>query len=292
MDESQWRGGAAAAAHAAMNLRSATLWFLFVFFVACAPAIAQDNAAASTTSKNPDNLTDEEIIRLVDNPIADVYTIPFENNFGMGAGENRVFTDTFNFKPIIPFYLNANWDLITRTIAPVIYRVAQKPGASDAFGMGDVETTFYVSPAQVPKGFNWGIGPVVHMPTETAGLARNQWGVGPAGAVVWQRNGWTLSMLANQTWSFGNKQDLNNTNLDPAIGEFWDDGFGWKLEANSNYNWISRTWSIPLKGGFSQLVHVDGLPVSLGLAALYYASRSSTDPQWSIRLTVQFVFPK
>jgi hypothetical protein len=248
------------------------------------PAHAQDDAKDASGG---------QLIKLIDNPIADVINVPIENNFGFGAGQNRAFTDTFNLKPVIPFALSDDWLLVTRTIAPVTYRESQRPGASDAFGMGDVEASFFLSPAKVPEDLDWGVGPVVHVPTATVGqLGGNQWGAGPTGAVVWQQNGWTVAMLGDHVWSFGSHADLSNTEIDPSVGESWKSGFGWKVEANSNYNWIAKTWSIPLKAGVTQLVHIGDQPVSLGFDAMYYASRSSTDPQWALRLTLKFVFQR
>jgi hypothetical protein len=55
------------------------------------------------------------------NPISDLISVPFESNFNFGAGPGDDFQYIMNVKPVIPFKLNEDWNLITRTIVPIVY---------------------------------------------------------------------------------------------------------------------------------------------------------------------------
>lgn len=47
------------------------------------------------------------------NPIGDLISLPFENNFSFGAGPGDDFQYVLNIKPVIPIKLNEDWNLIT-----------------------------------------------------------------------------------------------------------------------------------------------------------------------------------
>jgi len=48
-----------------------------------------------------------------------------------------------NIQPVFPFQLNEKWNLITRTIAPLIYQPEVVEGTGDEFGLGDINFTAY-----------------------------------------------------------------------------------------------------------------------------------------------------
>jgi len=68
--------------------------------------------------------TDEmaEIAKKLNNPVASIISLPFQNNFDFGGGpHDNGFQYKLNVQPVIPFTLNEHWNLITRTIVPFIY---------------------------------------------------------------------------------------------------------------------------------------------------------------------------
>jgi hypothetical protein len=56
------------------------------------------------------------------------------------------FRYTLNVQPVIPFTLNADWNLITRTIVPVIQQDEIFPGSGNQLGLGDILASQFFSP--------------------------------------------------------------------------------------------------------------------------------------------------
>ena len=100
------------------------------------------------------------------NPLASLVSVPFQHNFDFGLGPNRDgFRYTMNFQPVIPIALNAEWNLISRTIVPIIHQSDVVPGTSQT-GLGDTLQSFFFSPTKI-EPFIWGVGPVMLIPTGT-----------------------------------------------------------------------------------------------------------------------------
>jgi hypothetical protein len=91
---------------------------------------------------------------------------------------------------VLPFSVG-DWNIISRTITPLISLPSLAPGnlgdlvtgassSNDPFGLGDINQTFYFSPAAA-KDFIWGVGPSVTLPTATTrALGSNTLAIGPA----------------------------------------------------------------------------------------------------------------
>ncbi len=77
-----------------------------------------------------------ELAKQLQNPVANLISVPFQNNFEFNLGPNdNGFKYTLNFQPVIPISLGKDYNLIVRTIVPFIYQDDVIPGTSQA-GLG------------------------------------------------------------------------------------------------------------------------------------------------------------
>jgi hypothetical protein len=127
-----------------------TLAALSLMCLGALPARAQESSDQKTS----------EIAKQAQNPIANVISVPLENDFYPHTGVDKEDSYVLEMKPVVPFKLSNDWNLITRTVIPVAQVPDLAPGVSGASGLGDVQTSLFFSPAKVGKVI-WGAGPVV-----------------------------------------------------------------------------------------------------------------------------------
>jgi hypothetical protein len=100
-----------------------------------------------------------EIAKQAQNPIASLISVAFQNSTTFGVGENAHVQDSLLIEPVIPFKLASDWNLITRTIVPLVDQPALAPGLGNVSGLGDVQLSLYMSPVHPFEGIIWGLGP-------------------------------------------------------------------------------------------------------------------------------------
>src|SRR5664279_3117058 len=101
-----------------------------------------------------------ELAKKLQNPVANLISVPIQNNWDFGIGPANAMRYTANIQPVIPFTLTEDWNMITRTILPVIYAESPVAGGRDASGLGDVVQSFFLSPKEPVGGWILGGGPV------------------------------------------------------------------------------------------------------------------------------------
>jgi hypothetical protein len=184
--------------------------------------LAPADATSSGSGAAGDDVKDEqaELAKKLNNPVADLISVPIENNWDFGIGPADAMKYTAKIQPVIPVHITENWNLILRTILPVIYQEAldNNPLAPASVreshsGLGDTEQSFFFSPKNPVGGWILGAGPVGYYPTATENaLGAGKWGAGPTVLALRQEHGWTYGILANQIWSFAGQQDRQNIN--------------------------------------------------------------------------------
>ncbi len=107
----------------------------------------------------------EELAKLAQNPIANLISVPFQNNANFNYGPLDGTQNILNIQPVIPVTLNENWNLITRTIQPLVWQPALVPGEDSTYGIGDMQLSAFLSPSTpAAGGWIWGVGAIAQMP--------------------------------------------------------------------------------------------------------------------------------
>jgi hypothetical protein len=242
----------------------------------------------------------EELAKLAQNPVGNLISVPFQNNTNLNFGPEKGTQNVLNIQPVIPVSINSEWNIITRTIVPVISMPSLYPGDDRTNGIGDTVFTAFLSPA-VPKGLIWGVGPVVQLPTNSNSvLGNNNWGLGPSFVVLHLEKGdpWVLGVLANNIWSLtGSKQGGSYSNglIQPFVNYNFEGGFYLTSAPIATVAWKAdsgQKWTVPLGGGVGKIFHLGKLPVNTQLSAYYNVVKPDYGADWQIRAQVQFMFPK
>ena len=239
----------------------------------------------------------QELAKKLSNPIASLISVPIQYNFDDNIGPvDDGHKHLINIQPVIPVSLNSDWNLISRTIVPIVAQDEIFPGAGDQFGLSDTVQSFFFSPKQPTNGIIWGVGPVALLPTGTDKLlTTDQWGAGPTAVALTQQNGWTVGILANHIWSFAgdeNRAEVNSTFLQPFISYTTPDTWTFSLNTESTYDWTAEQWSVPVNFVVSKLLKIGDQPISLGAGVRYWADSPDSGPDgWGARAVMTFLFP-
>lgn len=241
---------------------------------------------------------DAELAKQLSNPIASLVSVPFQLNFDGGYGSDDGSRQVLNIQPVVPFSLNEDWNLISRTIVPVVWQNDVSGFSGDQFGFGDITQSFFFSPAKpTESGITWGVGPAFLLPTATdERLGAEKWGVGPTGVALKQDGRWTYGVLANHIWSVAgdsNRGDISNTFLQPFVSYTTPDAWTFSVNTESTFDWKADEWSVPINVGLSKLVKFGEQPVSLSASVRYWAAAPENGPEgWGGRVGITFLFPK
>ena len=235
-----------------------------------------------------------ELAKKLQNPVSDLISVPFQNNFNFGYGPEDKMQYVLNIQPVIPQHITEQWNWIHRPIIPVI----DQPAPVDEFGLGDIQYQGFLSPAK-PGKLIWGVGPVFQFPTATDSLlGQEKWCAG-AGAVALRMEGpWVYGALANNIWSFAGDDDRSNVNqmlIQPFINYNFGRGLAVGFSPIITANWEApsgQKWIVPLGAQVSQIIPIHKVPVNFLLGAYYNIVKPDDGPDWSIRFQIALLFPK
>jgi len=239
-----------------------------------------------------------DLAKKLSNPVASLISVPFQFNYDRGFGPEDGNRETLNFQPVIPISINDDWNVISRTILPVISQNDIAGDSGSQFGLGDITQSFFFSPKQPgPEGIIWGVGPAFLIPTGTDDLlGTGKWGAGPTGVALKQDGPWTYGILANHIWSFAgqsDRADVSSTFLQPFVSYTTHDAWTFSLNTESSYDWEAEQWSVPINMQVSKLVKFGAQPVSIFAGARYWADAPENGPEgWGFRVGLTFLFPK
>ena len=256
------------------------------------------NIAAFSHAVRAEDKGTQDLAKAAQNPVASMISLPFQNNTNFGVGPGDDTQNILNIQPVIPVKLSENWNLITRTIAPVIYQPELVPGTGSEFGLGDINMTLFLSPAK-PGKLIWGIGPALSFPTATdTVLGTDKWSAGPSAVALTMQGPWVVGGLASNLWSYAGDDDRSDVN------QFLFQYFinynlpkGWYVSSAPiiTANWEADSgnqWTVPFGGGVGKIFKIGKQPLNAQVQAFYNVEKPDNGPDWSLRLQLQFLFPK
>jgi hypothetical protein len=211
----------------------------------------------------------------------------------MGPKEDQTL-NVLNIQPVVPFRLNEDLTLVTRTILPVVSQPAAVGGNNN--GIGDLNPTFFLVP-KLPGRWTVGFGPTLVLPTASRDeLGSGQWGMGPAAVAVYTRGPWVAGGLVNQIWSVAGDSDRRSVNqflLQPFVN--FNLPNGWYLVSSpiitANWQASSDRWLVPIGGGFGRVFRVGSQPVNASLQAYANVAKPDLFGDVTIRAQIQLLFP-
>jgi hypothetical protein len=244
--------------------------------------------------------SDADLAHKLNNPVAAMISLPFQGNYDCCYGPENGARYVLNIQPVVPFKLTDQWNLIVRTIVPVIHQNRVSPADGASSGFGDTTQSFFF--ATETHGLTWAVGPAILWPTGTSGLGAGKWGAGPTVLLLKATStGYTVGVLANHVWSMGDagggasRPAVSSTFVQPFLAWTSRNATTINLNTESTYNWEDGQWSIPINLSVSHLYKFGTQRVSLGGGVRVYAARDAVkpaDPAWGLRFTATLLFPQ
>ena len=241
----------------------------------------------------------EELAKKTQNPVADLISVPFQSNFNFNTGPKERMVYVLNVQPVIPIRLTENWNLIARIITPIIDAPSLAPGLENASGLGDINPSLFLSPAK-SEHLVWGVGPTFTFPTASDKLlGSGKWSMGPTGVALFMQGPWVVGLLANNQWSYAGWGDkpVNQLLMQPFLNYNFKHGIYLTSAPVITSDWTAKAgqqWTAPVGGGIGKLWRLGkvGLPVNTQIQTFYNAERPDFAADWTLRVQVQFLFPK
>jgi len=248
------------------------------------------------------NLDLTKLAKDLQNPLADLISVPFQYNWNYNYGPNDDTQGILNVEPVIPIHLNSDWNLVTRTIVPFLSQPGFGPDAGRSYGMGDTQLSGFLSPNKNANGFVWGAGAITQLKTASHDdTGQGRWGLGPTAVALHISKEWVYGALINNVFDIGgdsNREKINQLLLQPFVNYNFPTHPGRYLSFSPiiTANWkakdTSNTWTVPLGLGIGQVLPIGHLPVNLRLACYYNVVRPDNASNFQVQLQFVMLFPE
>ena len=254
---------------------------------------------AAGTASAAGELSADELAKQLANPIASLISVPLQYNYDENIGpDDKGTRHTTNLQPVAPFSISEDWNLISRTILPLIDQTDIAPGTGNQSGTGDVVQSLFFSPKEPSEsGWIWGVGPVFLLPTASDDLlGSDQWGMGPTAVALRQSGPWTYGALVNHiehvTTDRGHA-DVSATFLQPFLVYGLPGGISIALNSETTYDWEGEEAAVPINLQMNKVSKIGSQMIQFGGGVRYWAESSDAGPEgWGARLNLVLLFPK
>jgi len=265
------------------------------------PLLAQEPRAAEAgpPAVSARGASESELAQRSENPIEDMISIPVQENLDYQLGPHNRAQSTLKIEPRTPVHVLPSWNIVIRTIIPIMYKPNTMATTGGSSGLGDVNPTFFFTPAH-PGPVIWGVGPDFELPTATqTSLGTGQWSVGPSVTMVAKLKPWTLGFIASNIWSFAGQS--GRSSVDKGSLEYfihYNLANGWSLTTSptvtAEWNQSSGdVWTVPVGAGGGKVFKLGNkAAVNASLSAYVYAAKPSNGPDWELRCEASFLFPR
>ncbi len=261
------------------------------FLGAAALLCASSLACAQEGSAPPAAGNADELAKKLSNPVAALISVPIQYNYDETFGDDG-YRHTVNVQPVIPISISEDWNLISRTILPIISQEDLIPG-TDQSGFGDIVQSVFFSPkAPTASGLIWGVGPAALLPTGSNEFSADTWAAGPTAVVLKQEGRLTIGALANHLEDFSGDAEISATFVQPFLSYGLGKGRTVGFNTESTYDWEAEQWTIPVNLTYSQVKKFGGQLVSIGGGARAYLESPTGGPDWGVRVIFTLLYPK
>jgi hypothetical protein len=239
-----------------------------------------------------------DLTQQVQNPVAKLISVPFQNNSNFGVGPNGGVQDVLNIEPIVPFKVTDNWNVVTRTIIPLIHQPGLAPGVGNTSGLGDILFTPFLSPAKTDS-IIWGIGPAFQFASANKDIfGQGKFATGLSAAALTIQGHWVIGGLVNDLVSVAGVSYRKNVHQ-MLVQPFVDYNFshGWYLTSSPivTADWKASSgnrWTVPLGGGIGKIFSLGNQHMNAGLQAFDDVVHAHEAGNWTLRVELQLLFPK
>ncbi|EGV43500.1 neuromedin U [Bizionia argentinensis JUB59] len=259
-------------------MRKLVFFAFFITYCTILTAQIQDNYSP---------FDDGKLLRdKIQNPIANMLSVPVSYHLYLGDRN----TNIIYFEPIIPITIFKKWQVITKTVIPLM-NIPTRSGYKN--GLGNVKFISTITSAK-KKGFSWGFGPAIMFPAVKEILGNNKLSIGPSIIALKQTNGLTYGLAVQNYFSIvgsHTKPDVNILEAQIMVSQNFLDH--WYVYTNPhitvNWNAISnKQWSVPLGVGIGKLIPNRYLPINLK-AGVYKFVSHPTNADWLVQAQATFI---
>ena len=262
---------------------------------------AEPKASAPAAEGAGEDAKDEsatDVAKKIQNPIGDLYSFPFQSNTNFGYGPHGGTQEILNIQQVIPIHITPDWNIITRTVLPVVWNPDLSPVPTVPVGTAPTEFSAFLSPANPTNGWLWGVGPVVQVPTiSSATLGSSVWGGGPTAVLVYLNGPIVAGALANNIWSFGGTQGPDGNSYNTFLTQpFFNYNFGggWYVGTSpiitADWQANGTKWTVPIGANAGRVIRIGKLPVNFQIGAYYNVVTQQFGPRWQLRSQVTLIF--